>query len=126
MPGITRNGGSFGFFGPSAERDYAIEHGMPEDEFGAVMFIGTVDDPRNPPCPGPVVVHADGTIECEAGCAGVARAYHGAGNTVPCNETGGSANWRFSAWLSLAMWWTDALCEWRRRTLSTIRAIRRM
>lgn len=93
VPAMRSNAGSqsaFEFFGPSAERDAAVDRGMPEGEFGAIMFIGTVDNPANPPCPGPIVVHADGAIECEGGCAGVAHAYHGPGSTVACDVAGGS------------------------------------
>jgi hypothetical protein len=86
--------GAFSFFGPSPERAFATSVGMPEGEFGAVMFIGMVDDPANPPCPGPVVVHEDGSIECEGGCGGVAFAYHGPGSTVGCDIHGGSTSFR--------------------------------
>lgn len=87
---------AFDFFGPSPEREFAIERGMPEDEYGAIMYIATVDDPANPPCPGPVVVHVDGTIECEGGCEGVRHAYHGPGSTYACDAAGGSTSWRCS------------------------------
>src|SRR5262245_6871420 len=92
MKSLGSTGGAFGFFGPSPERDYAIEQGWREAEFGALMFVASVDDSTNPPCPGPVVVHADGAIECEGGCAGVRFAYHGAGSTVACDVAGGSTS----------------------------------
>jgi hypothetical protein len=103
LPGIPGSSGrpsasgeksAFEFFGPSPERDFAIEQGMGEDEFGALMFIASVDDPQNPRCTGPVVVHADGAIECEGDCAGVANAYHGPGKTVACDAAGGSTSHR--------------------------------
>jgi hypothetical protein len=84
---------AFDFFGPSLERDLAIEQGMHEEEYGALMFIATVDDLANPECGGRIVVHADGTIECEGGCEGVRYAYHRPGSTVACDVAGGSASW---------------------------------
>jgi hypothetical protein len=57
------------------------------------MFIATVDDPKNPPCPGPVIIHADGTIECEGGCEGVRHAYHPPGSMFACDVAGGSTSW---------------------------------
>jgi hypothetical protein len=86
--------GAFAFWGPSKERDFAIAGGMPEGEFGAVMMIASMDNPANPPCSGPVVVHADGTIECEGGCKGVAFAYHGPDGTVGCGVYGPSTSWQ--------------------------------
>jgi hypothetical protein len=97
LPGMKRPGkpgGAFEFFGPSAERDFAIEQGLGEDAFGSLMLLASVDDPANPRCPGPVVVHEDGTIECEGGCAGIRFAYHGPGSTVSCEVHGPSSSWR--------------------------------
>ena len=85
---------AFSFFGSSAERDLAIDQGMAEEEYGSIMFIATVDDPANPSCPGPVVIHVDGTIECEGGCVGVRHAYHGPGSTFACDAAGGSTSWQ--------------------------------
>jgi hypothetical protein len=88
MRSLGEPGGAFEFFGPSPERDFAIEQGMAEAAFGALMMIGTADDPTNPPCPGPIVIHEDGSIECEGGCAGIRFAYHGPGATVSCRAYG--------------------------------------
>jgi hypothetical protein len=85
-------GGAFEFFGPSPERDFAIEQGMPEAAFGSLMMIGAADNPANPACPGPIVIHEDGSIECEAGCEGIRFAYHGPGATVSCRAYGPSAS----------------------------------
>jgi hypothetical protein len=95
---MRRDSGSspFEFFGPSADRDLAIERGMPEEEYGAIMFIASVDDAANPTCSGPIVLHVDGTIECEGGCEGVRHAYHGPGSTVACDVAGGSTSWSCS------------------------------
>lgn len=89
---LGRPGGAFEFFGPSPARDLAIEQGMSEAAFGSLSFIASVDNPANPPCAGPVVIHADGSIECEGDCAGVAFAYHGAGSTVSCEVHGPSTS----------------------------------
>ena len=87
---------AFDFLGPGPERDIAIQEEVGEGEFGALMFLSMVDDPANPPCPGPIVVHADGSIECEGGCEGIKHAYHGPGRTVACDVAGGSTSWRCS------------------------------
>jgi hypothetical protein len=87
-------GGAFGFFGPSPERDFAIEQGMDEATFGALQFIALADDPKNPPCPGPIVVHGDGAIECEGSCEGIRHAYHGPGSSVSCAVHGPSTSHR--------------------------------
>ena len=65
VPGTRSDGGTpaFDFFVPSPERDFAIEQGMSESDFGALMTISQMDNPKNPPCPGPIVIHADGSIE---------------------------------------------------------------
>jgi len=84
--------GPFELFGPSPERELAIANGIPEWEFGVLMFIASVDDPTNPSCPGPIVVHVDGSFECEGGCEGVRHAYHGPGSTYACDVTAGSTS----------------------------------
>jgi hypothetical protein len=94
MQGPGKPGGAFQFLGASAERDFAIEQGLGERAFGALMLLASADDPANPHCPGPVVVHEDGTIECEGGCDGIRSAYHGAGSTVSCEAHGPSSSWR--------------------------------
>jgi hypothetical protein len=55
----------------------------PEHE--AIYAIGLLQDPANPPCPGPIVVHLDGVIECHGGCDGVALAFHEPGTTAACD-----------------------------------------
>jgi hypothetical protein len=94
VPGLRlgRARGPFDFFGPSPGRDFAIEQGMDEETFGALTFISMADDSRNPPCPGPIVIHGDGSIECEAGCEGIRHAYHGPGSTVSCTVHGPSTS----------------------------------
>ena len=84
----------FDVFGPSPERDLAIANGIPEQEFGVLMFIASIDNPANPRCPGPIVVHADGRFECEGGCQGVRHAHHGPGKTYACDLRRGSTSYR--------------------------------
>ena len=79
---------AFEFFA-GAEADLARARGMGEAEFGALMMIGTGDDPANPPCEGPVVIHEDGAIECLGGCPGIRFAYHGPGSTRACDTIEG-------------------------------------
>ena len=84
----------YDFFGPGPEADAAKAIGMDHREFGALMFISIVDNPNNPKCLGPVVIHVDGVIECEGGCSGVRNAYHGQGSTAACDVVGGSTSHR--------------------------------
>jgi len=85
---------AFDFFELQPELASAIEQSKTESEFGALMLIASVDDPANPTCPGPVVIHADGTIECGGGCEGIRHAYHGPGSTYACDAIDGSTHWR--------------------------------
>jgi hypothetical protein len=62
---------------------------MADSEFGALTAFASMDNPANPPCSGPVVVHYDGSIECQAGCEGIAFAYHGPGATYGCDAIDG-------------------------------------
>lgn len=60
---------------------------MPTDrELDAVRIIAAADNPRNPPCPGPLAIHQDGTIACLSMCEGIMLRFHGDDAPTPCNQ----------------------------------------
>jgi hypothetical protein len=60
--------------------------GVSYAERDAVMLLGLLDNPANPVCAGPVVVHRDGVFGCtRRDCDGCGRRYHGEDNVWPCD-----------------------------------------
>lgn len=57
---------------------------MSSAELEAVKVIALGQDRTRPACPGPVVVHVDGSCECHGGCGGVMEAFHDADVLEPC------------------------------------------
>lgn len=75
----------------------AAEQGLRVEEVEAVVSMPYLDGAEAAPgktCPGPVVVHEDGVVECVT-CWKLASARHGSGALVPCDKVeGGRCGWR--------------------------------
>lgn len=62
-----------------------IDTGVTKAEIEAVIVIGHGQDPANDPCPGPILVHANGSIECHGpDCEGVMVMFHDEDSTEAC------------------------------------------
>lgn len=62
-----------------------LDTGVTQAEIGAVIVIAQGQDPDNPPCPGPILVHVDGSIECHGPeCDGVMVMFHDEDTTEAC------------------------------------------
>lgn len=54
-------------------------------ELAGVMIVAQLSDPDNPPCPGVVVIHVDGSFGC-ASCGSVADWFHDDDQLEPCTR----------------------------------------
>jgi len=69
----------------AAEREMRRRANKGDGEARALLVFAMLQDSNNPPCSGPVAIHANAHFECPT-CDSCRENYHDADSTFPCNH----------------------------------------